>query len=134
MDEERRFTEVGGILMINYREKAIDCVKDTVLPIQQAQFEKCGCNYDEMIMKCGVTESLFSRIIEPGHIYEVGYPKCVCGDVISGKVKDPAHCDCSRNSVLYILETLMPDKKITVETLHTVLSGAENCRFKVTVE
>jgi hypothetical protein len=28
----------------------------------------------------------------------------------------------------------VPDKEITVEILHTVLGGAKNCRFKVTVD
>ena len=71
-----------------YREKAINCVKNTVLPIQRAQFEEGGCNLDEQYQKYGYTESFFARIIEPGHIYEVGYPRCVCGDVLSGRATD----------------------------------------------
>ena len=94
---------------MDYKKKAIDCVKDTVLPIQRAQFEECGCSY------------------------EIGYPKCVCDEVLSGKVTDVSHCECSRNSVLYILQDLMPDKDIQVEIIHTVLGGADDCRFKVTV-
>ena len=118
---------------MDYKKKAIDCVKDTVLPIQRAQFEECGCSLDEQYKKYGNTEMLIARVIEPGHIYEIGYPKGVCDEVLSGKVTDVSHCECSRNSVLYILQDLMPDKDIQVEIIHTVLGGADDCQFKVTV-
>lgn len=120
-------------LILDYKKKAIDCVKNTVLPIQRAQFEECGCDLDEQYKKYGNTEMLIARIIDPGHIYEIGYPKCVCDEVLSGKVTDASHCECSRNSVLYILQDLLPDKDIQVEIIHTVLGGADDCRFKVTI-
>lgn len=53
---------------------------------------------------------------------------------LPGGPGDPGHCECSRQSVLYILETLLPERAVTVETLETVLGGAEKCRFRVTVE
>lgn len=123
----------GRAKIMNYREKAVSCVRDTVMPVQRVQFEECGCSLDKQYQKYGNTETFFARIIEPGHVYEVGYPKCVCEDVLTGKVTDPAHCECSRNSILYILQNLLPEKDIRVEVIHTVLGGADNCRFKVTV-
>ena len=120
--------------MLDYRDKAIHCVKDTVLPMQRKQFEECGCCLDEQYKRYGNTEWLFAEIIEEGHVYEIGYPACVCLEVVSGKIKDVSHCECSRQSVLYIIGNLLPDKNISVEIIETVLGGAEKCRFKVTVE
>lgn len=117
----------------DYRQKAVNCVRDTVLPVQRAQFEECGCSLDAQYKKYGNTDVFFAKIIEPGHIYEVGYPKCVCDEVLSGDTADEAHCECSRNSILYILQNLLPEKDLQVEIIHTVLSGADNCRFRVTV-
>ena len=117
---------------MNYREKAIRCVKNTVLPVQLEQFRECGCSLDEQYRKYGDTGSFFAEIIEPGRVYEVGYPRCVCPE--ARETRDPAHCECSRQSVLYILETLLPGKTVTVETVETVLGGAGKCRFRVTVE
>ena len=117
---------------MNYREKAIRCVKNTVLPVQLEQFRECGCSLDEQYRKYGDTGAFFAEIIEPGRIYEMGYPRCVCPE--ARETRDPAHCECSRQSVLYILETLLPGKTVTVETVETVLSGAGKCRFRVTVE
>lgn len=119
---------------MDYRNKAINCVRHTVLPIHQKQFEECGCILDEQYRKYGNTETFFAKIIESRHIYEVGYPKCVCGEVLCGKTNDASHCECSRQSIVYILETLMPEKTIEVEIIETVLGGAEKCRFKVTVQ
>jgi hypothetical protein len=119
---------------MNYKEKAICCVKDTVLPLQKEQFEECGRCLDEQYRRYGNTEFLDAKVIEEGRVYEIGYPKCVCPDVLSGNVTDPVHCECSRQSILYILGNLLPDRKISVETIETVLSGAKKCRFRATVE
>ncbi|MDR2893054.1 MAG: hypothetical protein LBV80_08225 [Deltaproteobacteria bacterium] len=119
---------------MDYRNKAINCVKDTVLPIQMRQFEECGRSLDEQYKRYGNTEYLLAKVLDPGHVYEIGYPECVCPDVLSGKIQNPSHCECSRQSILYVLGNLLPDKKIEVEILETVLGGAEKCRFKVTVE
>jgi hypothetical protein len=119
---------------MDYKVKAIACVRDTVLPLQRGQFEECGRCLDEQYRRYGNTEFLNAKVIEPGRVYEIGYPECVCPEVLSGAVTDPAHCECSRQSVLYILGELMPLRKITVETIETILGGAEKCRFKATVE
>ena len=117
-----------------YRAKAINCVKDTVLPTQRQQFEECGSSLDAQYEKYGDTDAFFATVIEPGHIYEVGYPKCVCPEVLSGAITDAAHCECSRQSVLYILEQLLPGRHISVNILDTVLRGGDVCRFRVIVD
>ena len=50
-----------------------------------------------------------------------------------GFVDSAAHCECSRQSILYVLEELLPGRDIRVEELETVLSGGEKCRFRVIV-
>jgi hypothetical protein len=119
---------------VNYREKAIHCVQNSVLVEQRRQFEECGRSLDEQYRRYGQTDALIATIIEAGRVYEIGYPQCVCPEVLSGKEKNPAHCECSRQSILYILGDLLPDKTIRVEIIETVLSGAATCRFKVTVD
>ena len=81
---------------------------------------------------CAV-EYFFADIIEPGRVYEVGYPRCLCPQVDAGFVDSPAHCECSRQSILYVMEELLPGKDIRVEELETVLSGGRECRFRIIV-
>ncbi len=119
---------------VNYREEAIKCIKDTALPEMKRQFKECGCSLDEQYKKYGATKYFFAKIIEPGHLYEIGYPMCVCPKAQEEKEADVNFCECSRQSILYVYEHLIPNKKVTVETLETVLNGGSKCRFRVTVE
>lgn len=43
--------------MMEYRTKAINCVRDTVLPIQRQQFEECGGRLDAQYEKYGDTDA-----------------------------------------------------------------------------
>ena len=113
---------------MDYREKAVRCVRETVLPIQRAQFQACGCDLDAQYRKYGDTEGFFAKILQPGRRYEVGYSKCVCPELLEGGATDAAHCECSRQSVLYILEQLLPEKHITVETAMTIWPGMVSTR------
>ncbi len=91
--------DVRGAL---YRPCAVDCVKDDVLRELRRQFEECGRDLDRQYTKYGRSEYFFADIIEPGRVYEVGYPRCLCPQVDAGFVDSPAHCECSRQSILYV--------------------------------
>lgn len=116
-----------------YRPCAINCVQNFVLGEQKRQFEECNKDMDLQYEKYGRTEYFFGDIIERGRVYEMGYPRCLCPMTEDGYQCPVGHCECSRQSILYVLQTLSPDKKFKVEILHTVLSGANECRFRVTV-
>ncbi len=118
-----------------YRPCAEGCVKRFVLGEQKRQFDECGGDLDAQYEKYGRSQYFFADIIEKGRVYEIGYPttSCVCPIVSAGLAASKAHCECSRQSMLCVLETLLPDKKITAELMHSVLTGAGECRFRVTV-
>lgn len=117
-----------------YRPCGINCAQNFVLKEQQRQFAECNGDLDLQYEKYGKSEYFFADIIERGHVYEIGYPKCFCPMVESGFAVLPVHCECSRQSILYVLQTLMPDKRIHVERMHTVLTGSDECRFRVIIE
>ena len=119
-----------------YRPCAESCVKRYVLSEQQRQFDECGKDLDAQYAKYGRSPYFFADVIEKGHIYEIGYPtvQCLCPMVSSGMAASPVHCECSRQRMLCVLKTLLPDKKITAELMHSVLTGAKECRFRVVVE
>ena len=117
-----------------YRPCAVRCVKDTVLKEQQRQFQECQGDLDLQYTRYGNSEYFFANIIEKGRVYEIGYPKCLCRLAASGFVHSPVHCECSRQSILYILHNLLPNKEIRVKTIETVLGGGSRCRFRVVIE
>ena len=101
---------------------------------QRRMFEECHGDMDLMFSKYEDTEYVFRRVIEKGHIYEMGYPKCLCYMYESGFAKSSVHCECSKQSLKYVLEELFPDKKMKYEIIQTVLAGADKCVFRITVE
>ena len=109
------------------------CVKGSVLEEQRRQFLECGGDLDRQYARYGRSAYFFADVVEPGRVYEMGYPRCLCPQVAAGFVETPAHCECSRQSILYVLRELLPGRRIRVETLRTVLSGGGECRFRVTV-
>ena len=113
-------------------DQAVACVKDRVLPAQRKLYHACDGDLDRVYGGAMNGNGYFGKVIEPGHIYELGYEKCTCPKVLSGEVTDPEQCECSRQSILYILSCLEPDSKFEVEILETVLRGAEHCRFRIT--
>jgi hypothetical protein len=117
-----------------FRPCAENCAKGFVLTEMRRQFEECGSSLDEQYKKYGNTEFFYADIIEPGHVYEMGYPRCLCPLVEAGFVKSAVHCECSRQSIIFVLQSLLPDKEIEVETIETVLSGATKCKFRVTIK
>lgn len=121
---------------LEYRERiyhscAVNCVKAYVLPEQKAQFDDCNGDMDLIYEKYPKSDAYFRKIIKKGKIYEMGYPRCLCSLVGKGACESKGHCECSRQSILYILHELMPDRKIKVETIETVLGGADQCRFRI---
>ncbi len=114
-----------------YYEQAVSCVKDTVLPVQIELYQSCGGDFDIIYGEAMNGSGYFGKVIEPGHLYELGYEKCTCPKVLSGKVTDPEQCECSRQSILFILGRLEPDSRFEVEILETILRGAAHCRFQI---
>lgn len=127
----RKQTE--DVIIMDYKTKAINCVKDTALPVQLRLFQDCNNDMSIYCEKYGETEFFFAKELEKGHLYEMGYPKCFCPEALAGG-KEASFCECSRQSMIYVLENMMPEKRIEVEIIETVLSGAEKCRFKVTID
>lgn len=117
-----------------YYDQAVACVKDYVLPAQISLYQSCDCNLDKTFGEGMNGNGYFGKVIESGHIFELGYEKCTCQKVLSGNVSDPEQCECSRQSILYILSCMEPDSKFDVEILETVLRGAEHCRFRIIKE
>ena len=81
-----------------YYEQAVTCVKDTVLPAQIRLYKSCGGDFDKIYGEAMNGNGYFGKVIEAGHIYELGYEKCTCPKVQSGQVTDLDQCNCSRQS------------------------------------
>ena len=117
---------------VNYIQKAIECVKDSVLPIHEQIYRKCNGDFDRIFTEEYNTESYTGKVLESGKVYELSYLKCTCPMVQQGLIKNPEHCECSRQSILYILSQLEPDSQFDVRIEDTILKGSDRCTFRIT--
>ena len=115
-----------------YREEAIDCVKDHVLQIHKQIYAKYNGDFDRIYTEGYNSKSYMGRVIEPGKIYELSYLECTCPKVKCGLRNHPQQCECSRQSILYILSQLEPDSHFEVRIENTILRGSDRCTFRIT--
>ena len=117
---------------MRYREEAIECVKDHVLQIHKQIYAKYNGDFDRIYTEGYNSKSYTGRVIEPGKIYELSYLECTCPKVKCGLRNHPQQCECSRQSILYILSQLEPDSQFDVRIENTILRGSDRCTFRIT--
>ena len=71
------------------------------------------------------------EVVVPGKEYRICFPECACDLHTSCGVNTPGLCECSRQSILYIAQSVWGDGQIRAEQVSTILSGDPECRFSV---
>lgn len=82
---------------VNYRDEAIACVKDTVLPMHRQIYARYDGDFDRIYAEAYDSRSYTGRVIVPGKVYELSYLECSC------------------QSILYILSQLQPESNFDVQ-------------------
>ena len=116
---------------MGYSREAIDCVKDHVLPIHQQLYAKYSGDFDRIYSEGYNSKSYQGKVIEPGKVYELSYLECTCPKVKCGFRSNPEQCECSRQSILFILSQLEPDSRFDVQIENTILRGNGRCTFRI---
>ena len=114
----------------NCRQCSIACVGGETLKQYAKQFKECNNDIDSLFSSDTNDSDFYRKVIESGHVYETGYPKCICWKNNIGEQR----CECSKEALIYLYSEIMPDKKIKVETIQTILGGADCCKFKIIIE
>ena len=117
---------------VNYREEAIACVKDNVLPIHQQIYAKYNGDFDRIYTEAYNSNSYTGKVLVPGKVYELSYLECSCTKVKCGARSCHEQCECSRQSILYILSQLEPNSNFDVQIVNTILRGGDRCTFRIT--
>ncbi len=118
---------------IIYRQCSRNCADTGVLELYKKLYADSGKDIDTYFSRLHEVECINSgTVISPGKIYEVSFPGCLCDLVTSGYLKSDELCECSRQSILYVMETLEPGHEFQVERITTVLMGAKECLFRIT--
>ena len=120
------------IITMDYREEAIECVKDNVLQIHKQIYAKYNRDFDRIYTEAYNNASYMGKVIEPGKEYELSYLECTCPKVKCGLRSNPEQCECSRQSILFILSQLELESQFDVQIENTILRGGDRCTFRIT--
>jgi hypothetical protein len=110
------------------------CAEKGVIKVYKDIYDN-SCNdlntfFSELIMN---SKFVGGKAISPSKIYEITFPDCFCDLYKQGYIQTEVICECSRQSLLYILKTLNPEHEYEVEVITTVLRGDKECRFRITI-
>lgn len=110
-----------------------NCADRWVLNLYKSLYNNVNGDMDLFFQAMNNAENVKGEIVEPGKKYNLFFKKCYCGLYNEGYVTSPVLCECSRQSIIYVFNTLMPDKKFDVEICSTVLRGGDECKFSITM-
>ena len=70
---------------------------------------------------------------EKGRVYRLVFLECTCELCKKGYVTTPLLCECSRQSVMYSMQSLWKGKNFNVTLCHSILGGGPDCEMRIEV-
>jgi hypothetical protein len=110
-----------------------NCADRWVLNLYRDLYNKVNGDMDLFFTYINGGEDVKGEIVEPSKKYNLFFTKCLCDLHNAGYVNNPCLCECSRQSIIYVFNTLMPNKNFNVEICSTVLGGRDECKFSITI-
>ena len=71
--------------------------------------------------------------VEKDAAYNLYFLECTCELHKRGYVSTPLLCECSRQSIIYVLHSLWPGKTFNVTICESVLRGSKHCKMRISV-
>lgn len=109
------------------------CAKRWVLNLYKDLYEKVSGDMDLFFEELNKAEGVRTEIVESGKKYNLIFEKCVCGMHNAGYINSPHLCECSRQSVMYVMNSIALNKKFDVEICSTILRGGKECKQSITM-
>ncbi len=116
-----------------FSECGKNCVKCGTLQIYQELYEKANGDLNIFFEKADKLPGVRSEIIEKDSIYHLYFMECTCMLYQQGYVSTPLLCECSKQSILYILHSLWKDKKFSVSICESILRGSSYCKMRIEI-
>ena len=117
-----------------FAECGKNCVKCGSLQIYKNVYDKANGDLDKFFAIANELPGVKSEIIEKGTSYYLYFLECTCTLHHQGYVSTPLLCECSRQSILYVLHSLWGDRTLNVTICNSILRGSDNCKMKIEVD
>lgn len=111
------------------------CCADTgVLQSYLKLYQAVDGDRNEFYTRLSETGNVRGEVIVPDKEYFICFPECACDLHTAGGMNTPNLCECSRQSIIYVGERVWNGSKLHVEQVETILSGDEECKFRIRFE
>lgn len=117
-----------------FSECGKNCVKSGVLPVYETLYESADGDLDRFFSEANELPGVKCEVIEKGSAYHLYFMECTCELCRKGYVSTPLLCECSRQSILYVLHSLWKDRTFRVTLCHSILQGNRNCKMRIEVK
>ena len=92
---------------------------------------KAGGDLDVFFLQANELPGVKAEIVEKDSLYHLYFMECTCGLFRRGYVSTPLLCECSRQSILYVLHSLWKDRRFRVTICGSILRGSPCCKMKI---
>ena len=116
-----------------FSECGKNCVDGGTLSIYRKLYEDAGGDMDVFFQLANGLPGVKGEVVEKGKVYYLTFLECTCLLCKKGYVTTPLLCECSRQSVLYSLQSLWKGRDFQVKLCHSILQGESNCKMKIEV-
>ena len=116
-----------------FSECGKNCVNGGTLSIYRKLYEDAGGDMDVFFQLANGLPGVKGEVVEKGRIYYLTFLECTCHLCKKGYVTTPMFCECSRQSVLYSLQSLWKGRDFQVKLCHSILQGEPNCKMRIEV-
>ena len=116
-----------------FSECGRNCVDGGTLSIYRKLYEDAGGDMDVFFQLANGLPGVKGEVVEKGKVYYLTFLECTCHLCKKGYVTTPMLCECSRQSVLYSLQSLWKGRDFQVKLCHSILQGEPNCKMKIEV-
>ena len=121
-------------LAAEQREQFFSEVQCGTLQVYKDLYEQAKGNMDDFFSKANELPGVRCETIEKGSVYNLYFLECTCGLHKQGYVSTPLLCECSRQSILYVLHSLWKNRQFNVSICGSILHGNPECKMRIETE
>ena len=116
-----------------FRECGRNCVQCGTLQVYKDLYEQAAGDLDRFFAIADEQPGVRCETVEKDAVYNLYFLECTCELHKRGYVSTPLLCECSRQSIIYVLQSLWKDRTFQVTICESILRGSQHCKMRISV-
>ena len=114
-----------------FRECGRNCVQCGTLQIYKDLYEQAAGDLGLFFAKVDELPGVRCEMVEKDAVYNLYFLECTCELHKRGYVSTPLLCECSRQSIIYVLHSLWKDRTFRITVCESILWGGSHCKMQI---